>query len=110
MEYSFLKCKRIVGKKQRGEHNSLGVRAVQLRQFFSKFITELIGIGFFIIETNAHRLRSVFRPIVVWFFVIGLIGLKKKNYFFIYFNLKIGLSSPMYTTFQDMSTLKHVHL
>ena len=80
----FWNARELLEKKQRGEHNSLGVRAVQLRQFFSKFITELIEISFFIIETDAHRLKSVFRPIMMRFFVIGLIGLKKKKLFFLF--------------------------
>ena len=50
--------------------------AVRLAQFFSKFITKPIGIGFFIIRTDAYRLGSVFRPIAVQFFAVGLVGLK----------------------------------
>ena len=60
--------------------------------------TKPIGIGFFIIGTDAHHLRSIFRLIMVQFIAVGLInlvGLKKKLMFF---NLKIGLSSPIYTT------------
>ena len=52
-----------------------GVRVVQSARFFLKFVTEPIGIGFLIIKTNAYRLGSVFRPIVVWFGRFGLIGL-----------------------------------
>ena len=66
---------------------------------FFKFITELMEIGFFIIKTNAHYLRSVFQPIAVRFFAVDLVSLvglkylKKKNYFLII--KKIGLSSPI---------------
>ena len=54
---------------------SLGVCAVQSAWFFLKFITEPIGIGFVIIKTDAYRLGSIFRPIMVWFDQLGLIGL-----------------------------------
>ena len=47
---------------------------------FSKFITKPIEIGFFIIRTDADRLRSVFRPIAVWFFAVGLVGLVGLKY------------------------------
>ena len=42
---------------------------------FLKFVTKLIGIGFLIIKTDAYRLGSVFQPIAVWFFAVGLIDL-----------------------------------
>ena len=74
--------------------------------FFSKFITEPIEIDFFIIGTDAHHLRSVFRSIAVPFFAVDLVGLKylkkkKKTVFFN--NKKIGLSSPIsiYQLVQD---------
>ena len=53
----------------------IGVCAVQSAQFFLKFVTEPIGIGFVIIKTDAYRLGSVFRPIAVGFDQLGLIGL-----------------------------------
>ena len=67
---------------------SLGVCTVRSARFFPKFITEPIGIGFLIIKTDAYRLGSVFRPIAVRFFAVGLIGLvglniKNSIYFFI---------------------------
>ena len=43
--------------------------------FFFKFVTEPIGIGFVIIETDAYRLGLVFRPIAVRFDRLGLIGI-----------------------------------
>ena len=49
--------------------------AVRSAWFFSKFIIELIGIGFLIIGIDAYRLVSVFRPLMVRFFVVGIIGL-----------------------------------
>ena len=56
-------------------HSKLGVCTIQSARFFSKFIIELIRIGFLIIETDAHRLGLVFRPIAVRFLVAGLFGL-----------------------------------
>ena len=47
---------------------------------FSKFITKPIEIGFFIIRIDAHRLRSVFHPIAVRFFVVSLVGLVGLKY------------------------------
>ena len=58
----------------------LGVCVVRLGRFFSKFITEPIDIGFFIIGIDAHHLRSVFRPIAVWFFMVSLLGLVNLKY------------------------------
>ena len=49
--------------------------------FFFKFTTEPIEIGvFFIIGTDAHHLRSVFRPIAVQFFAVSLFGLVGLKY------------------------------
>ena len=53
----------------------LGVCAVWFARYFFKFVTEPIGIGFVIIKTNVYRLGSVFRPMVVRFDRLGLIGL-----------------------------------
>ena len=49
--------------------------AVRLVLFFLEFVTELIEIDFLIIKTDAYRLWSVFQPIAVWFFAVGLISL-----------------------------------
>ena len=49
--------------------------AVRSAQYFLKFVTELIGIDFLIIETDAYLLGLVFRPIAVWFGRLSLIGL-----------------------------------
>ena len=54
---------------------TLGVCTIRSAQCFAKFITELIEVGFLIIRTDAYRLGSVFRPIAVQFFAVGLIGL-----------------------------------
>ena len=53
----------------------LRVCVVRSAQFFLKFVIEQIGIGFLIIKTDAYRLGSVFRPIAVQFFAVGLIDL-----------------------------------
>ena len=62
----------------------VGLCVVWKGRFFSKFITELIEIGFFIIGIDAHRLGSVFRPIAVRFFVVwfGRFEILKKTIFF----------------------------
>ena len=44
-------------------------------RFFPKFITEPIGIGFLIIGTDAYGIVSVFRPLMVRLFVVGIISL-----------------------------------
>ena len=53
------------------------VCAVRSTQFVFKFVTEPIGISFVIIETDAYQLGSVFRPIVVWFDCLDLIGFSR---------------------------------
>ena len=52
----------------RGVHGSVS-------SVFFKFVTEPIGIGFVIIETDAYRLGSVFQPIAVRFDRLSLIGI-----------------------------------
>ena len=47
-------------------YSLLGVCMVRLVQFFLKFITKPIGIGIYIIGTDAHRLKSIFWLIAVW--------------------------------------------
>ena len=59
----------------RGVHGSVS------SVFFFKFVTELIGIDFVIIETDAYQLGSVFRPIVVRFDRLGLIGIGRFLFF-----------------------------
>ena len=53
----------------------VGVCVVRLARFFSKFVTKPIGIGFVIIKTDAYRLGSIFRLIVMQFDRLGLIDL-----------------------------------
>jgi len=82
----------------RGEGSTRGVRSL-VGLIFSQIYIKPIEIGFLLIRTNAHRLRLVFRSIAVRFFAVSLISLKKKTFFILfYFNLKIRLLSPMYTT------------
>ena len=48
--------------------------AVRSAQFFLKFVIEPIVIGFLIIKIDAYCLGLILRPIAVWFFTVGLIG------------------------------------
>ena len=71
----------------------LGVCAVWSTQFFFKFVTKPIGIGFIIIKTDAHRLGLIFWPIAMrfdQFSLIGLVGLiwYINNLFFLFFFFK----------------------
>ena len=66
--------------------------AVQSARFFLEFVTESIGIGFLIIKTDAYRLGSIFRPIVVRFGQLGLIGL-------VGFNISLDTYYSVFTCF-----------
>ena len=74
------KCHLMIGTSIFFLVSNLGVCTVWSARFFLKFVIELIGIGFFIIKTDAYRLGSVFRLIVVRFLAIGLIGLVGLKY------------------------------
>ena len=59
---------------------------VQSARFFLNLLPKPIGIGFLIIKIDAYCLGSVFRPIAMWFFAVGLIDLVGfLCLFFIYF-------------------------
>ena len=60
-------------------HSKLRVYTVWSAGFFSKFITESIGISFLIIGTDAHYLGSVFRPIAVQFIRFGRFNIFQLN-------------------------------
>ena len=70
----------------------LEVCAVRYGRFFSKFITELIEISFFIIGTDAHRLRSVFSGRFIWFDRFEIL---KRNWAF-----KPNINISTYSRFQ----------
>ena len=74
------KCHLMIGTSIFFLVSNLGVCTVWSARFFLKFVIEPIGIGFFIIKTDAYHLGSVFRPIVVRFLVVGLIGLVGLKY------------------------------
>ena len=92
------------------------VCTVCLVRFFSKFITESIEIAFLIIGIDARCLQSVFRPIAVWFFAVGLIGLtdlkyekKKKNFYFYFLKTwapKPNINTSTYSRLQTSSKYK----
>ena len=78
------------------KYQKVSTRGVHVRsvRFFSKFITEPIEIGFLIIRTDAHHLRSVFQPIAVPFFAVGLIGLKLFKTLRKYKMFKLNINTP----------------